>query len=46
MATPRPVSININDAADVVSMIQGTLPYANTHDELVAALLSLDKALH
>jgi len=32
-------------AADTVPMICGTLPFANLHEELVAALLDLDAAL-
>ena len=32
-------------ASDIVPMIVGRLPYANIHDELVAALLELDRRL-
>lgn len=32
-------------AADIVPLIGGQLPYARIHDELLAALLELDKAL-
>ena len=33
-------------ASDIVPLIVGRLPYANIHDELVAALLDLDRRLY
>jgi len=44
-APDRTVAARGGYAADMVPLIVGTLPYARIHDELVAALLGLDRAL-
>ncbi|NLF18682.1 MAG: hypothetical protein GX595_15730 [Lentisphaerae bacterium] len=44
-APDRDVAARGGYAADMVPLIIGTVPYAGIHDELVAALLRLDRAL-
>jgi hypothetical protein len=44
-APDRTVAARGGYAADMVPLILGTLPYVGVHDELVAALLRLDRAL-
>ena len=44
-APDRTVAARGGYAADQVPLMQGTLPFANIHDELVEALLGLDEGL-
>jgi len=44
-APDRTIAARGGYAADMVPLIVGTLPYAGVHDELVAALLRLDRSL-
>ena len=45
-ATDRTVAARGGYAAEMVPLMKGSLPFARIHDELVAALLELDRDLN